>query len=132
MTLPTLRTRIRRLRTFQDARGALFEPLDGAELAGYRNTHVVLTEPGCVRGNHAHPRGTEVSVIRGPAEIRLKEDGVVHDLGVPDGETWQLTIPPGVGHAFRNPGPATMLLVAFNTELHDPAAPDVVREDILA
>lgn len=130
--LAQTRTRIETIRTLRDARGALFEPLDAAGLAAQRNTHVVLTEPGCIRGNHYHPVGTEVSVIAGPAFIRLKEDGVLHDLHVPAGETWRLTIPPGVVHAFRNPGPSTMLLVAFNTEEHDPARPDAVREEILA
>ena len=130
-THPATRTRIETVATFEDARGALFEPLDAAGLARQRNTHVVLTEPGCIRGNHFHRLGTEVSVLRGPAFIRLREDGVVHDLEVPAGQTWRLTIPPGVVHAFRNPGPGPMLLVAFNTEEHDPATPDAVREEIL-
>ena len=130
--LPKTRTRIDTIRTFRDARGALFEPLDADGLALQRNTHVVLTEPGCVRGNHYHLAGTEVSVVPGPAFVRLKEDGRIHDIEVPDGETWRFTIPPGVVHAYRNPGPRTMLLVAFNTEAHDPARPDAVREDILA
>ena len=130
-TLPKTRTRIDRVRTVRDARGALFEPLDAAGLALQKNTHVVLTEPGCIRGNHYHLVGTEVSVVPGPAFVRLKEDGVIHDLSIPAGETWRLTIPPGVVHAYRNPGPDTMLLIAFNTEAHDPERPDAVREEIL-
>ncbi len=129
-TPPTL-TRVEKLRSIDDARGSLFEPLDAEGLGQQRNTHVVLTQPGCVRGNHYHRVGTEVSVVRGPAHIRLREDGILHDLTVPDGEVWRLTIPPGVVHAYGNPGPSPMLLIAFNTELHDPAQPDAVREEIL-
>lgn len=128
---PPTRTRIEKLSSFDDARGTLFEPLDAAGLALQRNTHVVLTEPGCIRGNHYHLSGTEISVIRGPALVRLKEDGVLYNLTVPAGEVWRLAIPPGVVHAYQNTGGAPMLLVAFNTELHDPARPDVVREEIL-
>lgn len=128
---PATRTLIETVSTFEDTRGTVFEPLGAAGLAAQRNTHVVLTEPGCIRGNHYHPVGTEISVLRGPAFIRLREDGVLRDLEVPAGQTWRLTIPPGVVHAFRNPGPGPMLLVAFNTEEHDPARPDAVREEIL-
>lgn len=123
--------RIEVLRAFRDARGLLFEPVDDVQLAAQRNTHLVLTEPGCVRGNHYHLVGTEIAAVVGPAFVRLREDGVVRDLDVPPGEVWRLTIPPGVVHAYRNPGPGPMVLIAFNTELHDPAHADMVRETIL-
>jgi UDP-2-acetamido-2,6-beta-L-arabino-hexul-4-ose reductase len=125
------KTRIETVHTYRDARGWLFEPVDDAQIGGTRNVHVVLTEPGHVRGNHRHRLGTEISVVTGPALVRLKEDGQIRDIEVPAGETWRFTVPPGVTHAYRNPGPGPMLLVGFNTELHDPASPDVVREEIL-
>jgi UDP-2-acetamido-2,6-beta-L-arabino-hexul-4-ose reductase len=125
------RTLVETVRTHRDARGALFEPVDVAHIAATRNVHVVLTEPGFVRGNHRHLVGTEVSVVTGPAHVRLKEDGIVRDVDVPAGETWRFTIPPGVTHAYRNPGPGTMVLIGFNSELHDPGRPDAVREEIL-
>jgi UDP-2-acetamido-2,6-beta-L-arabino-hexul-4-ose reductase len=128
---PQLRTIVEPVRTHRDARGALFEPLDEAGLAPQRNVHVVLTEPGAIRGNHRHGTGTEVTVVMGPAFVRLKEQDCVRDVEVPPGETWRFTIPPGVVHAYRNPGPGTMVLVAFNTEVHDPANPDTFREEIL-
>lgn len=124
-------TVIEPVRTHRDARGLLFEPLDDAGLAAQKNTHVVLTEPGVVRGNHRHLRGTEVAVVVGPAHVRLKEGDRVRDVDVPAGEAWRFEIPPGVVHAYRNPGPGTMVLVAFNSEVHDPAVPDTVREEIL-
>ena len=125
------RTIIEPVKTHQDHRGALFEPVDAGQIAGARNVHVVLTEPGFVRGNHRHLVGTEISVVRGPAQVRLKEGGVVRDVEVPAGETWRFTIPAGVAHAYRNPGPGTMLLIGFNSELHDPGKPDAVRDEIL-
>jgi mannose-6-phosphate isomerase-like protein (cupin superfamily) len=56
----------------------------------------------------------------------------VRDVDVPAGEAWRFTIPPGVGHAFQGTGDGPMVLVAFNTEAHDPADPDVAPDPLLA
>jgi dTDP-4-dehydrorhamnose 3,5-epimerase-like enzyme len=125
------RTRIESVKTHRDARGSLFEPLDDAELAAQRNVHVVLTGPNEVRGNHVHARATEVTAVVGPCLVRLKEAGAVRDIEVPAGETWRFTIPPGVVHAYRNTGGATMVLISFSTDVHDPNASDTRREQIL-
>jgi dTDP-4-dehydrorhamnose 3,5-epimerase-like enzyme len=125
------RTLIEPVKTHRDPRGAVFEPVEVGDIAAARNVHVVLTEPGSVRGNHRHLVGTEVAVVMGPAQVRLKEDGVVRDIEVPAGETWRFKIPPGVTHAYRNPGPGAMLLIGFNSEVHDPGKPDAIREEIL-
>lgn len=117
-----------RLVTRADSRGTVFEPLDDAGLAGQRNVHVVLTGAGETRGNHRHRVGTEIAVVFGPAQFRWREDDALHDFDVPDGEAWRITIPPRISHAYRNPGPGTLLIVAFNTEVHDPANPDVERD----
>lgn len=122
---------VEQLRTHRDFRGSLFEPLTDAELARQKNVHVVLTQPGEVRGNHSHRSAVETTSIVGPCLIRLKEGGAVRDLDVPAGEIWRLTIPPGVVHAFRNTGDAAMVLVSFSTRLHDAAGADTVRETIL-
>jgi UDP-2-acetamido-2,6-beta-L-arabino-hexul-4-ose reductase len=122
---------IETLRRAADARGQVFEPLDAAGLAGQQNVHVVLTAPGHVRGNHFHTRGTEVTVVVGPAQVRLREGGQLRDVDVPDGEAWRFTIPPGVTHAYRGTGAGTMVLVAFNSRPHDPADPDTTRDPIL-
>ncbi len=126
-----LKTHIEPVPTHADARGSLFEPVDAAQIAASRNVHVVLTAPGGVRGNHRHIVGTEISVVSGPALVRLKEDGAIFDIEVPAGENWRFTVPPGVTHAYRNSGTGTMVMVGFNSELHDAVAPDVVREEIL-
>lgn len=118
------------LRVAKDARGYLFEPL-GDALAGFHNVHVVYTIPGVVRGNHYHIKGTEVSSVSGPTLVRYREGDVIRDVQVPAGEVWRFTFPPGVAHAFRNEGDQPTVLAAFNTEVHDPAHGDVVREALL-
>lgn len=114
----------------RDARGAVFEPLDAAGLAAQRNVHVVLTEPGRVRGNHLHRHATETITLQGPALVRVREAGAVRDHHVAAGEVTRFTIPPGVAHAVQNTGDGPMLLVSFVTRAHDPAAPDV-EPDVL-
>lgn len=123
--------RIETLTSHRDARGSLFEPLNMEELSRQRNTHVVLTQPGQVRGNHWHRRSTEMTVVVGPCLVRLKEEAGLRDVQVPAGEAWRFTLPPGVVHAYQNTGEGTMLLISFASEVHDPADPDTVREVIL-
>jgi UDP-2-acetamido-2,6-beta-L-arabino-hexul-4-ose reductase len=122
---------IQTLNTHSDLRGCVFEPLLAGELAAQRNAHVVLTEPGHIRGNHYHPRGTEILAVVGPALIRYKENGQVHDIEVPDKQAIRLTIPPGIAHAIKNTGTTTNLLIGFNTVEHNPAEPDVVRDVLI-
>ena len=122
---------VQSVKTHRDARGSLFEPLTDAELAAQKNVHVVLTQPNEVRGNHAHRSAIETTSVMGPCLIRLKEAGSIRDLQVPAGETWRLTIPPGVVHAFRNTGDSMMVLVSFSTTVHDPLGSDTLRELIL-
>ena len=127
----TPRVTVTPIKTHRDARGSLFEPLTDAELAGQRNVHVVLTQPNEVRGNHVHRTAVEITSVVGPCLVRLKEAGEIRDLDVPAGETWRLTIPPGVVHAFRNTGDSMMVLVSFSSNLHDPAGADTLKEQIL-
>ena len=115
-----------------DDRGAVFEPLSAEVLPAQRNVHVVLSEPGQVRGNHVHRRGTEVLVVQGPALVRLREEGVLRDFQVPEGQVHRFVIPPGVAHAIRHEGLAQGVLIGFNTHAHDTQAPDTHQEPILA
>jgi dTDP-4-dehydrorhamnose 3,5-epimerase-like enzyme len=115
----------------QDQRGAVFEPLDGDSLAAQRNVHVVLTEPGCIRGNHYHRKGTEVVTVHGPALVRLRDGEEIEDRVVGEGQALRFTIPPGVSHAVKNIGERPNLLIAFNTEAHDREEPDVVRDILI-
>jgi dTDP-4-dehydrorhamnose 3,5-epimerase-like enzyme len=118
------------LRVARDPRGYLFEPL-GSSFEGFHNVHVVYTVPGVVRGNHYHVKGTEVCSVSGPTLVRYREGNETHDVQVPAGEVWRFTFPPGVAHAFRNDGDQPSVLAAFNTEIHDPAVSDAVKEVLL-
>jgi dTDP-4-dehydrorhamnose 3,5-epimerase-like enzyme len=122
---------IQKLKVHTDGRGAVFEPLDPPMLAGWRNVHAVISEPGAIRGNHCHLRGTEVTSVFGPALVRYRVDGQTEDQNVPAGEAWRFAFPPGTAHAFKNTGASPMVLVSFNTELHDPGCVDAVREELI-
>jgi oxalate decarboxylase/phosphoglucose isomerase-like protein (cupin superfamily) len=92
---------------------------------------VLLTEPGCVRGNHYHTRGTEVFTVQGPALVRIRDEQGVQDTLIPEGAVTRFIIPPGAGHAVQNLGARPTLLVTFRDRAHDPAHPDVVREVLI-
>ena len=116
----------------KDQRGFVLEPLAVELIAAQKNAHVVMTEPGCIRGNHYHEHGTEVAVVVGPALVRVREDGVLRDITVPPGEAYRFTLPPRVSHAFQNTGTGPMLLVAFNTMAFDAAKPDVISDGLIS
>jgi dTDP-4-dehydrorhamnose 3,5-epimerase-like enzyme len=118
------------LRVHSDARGVVFEPLAADRIAVQRNAHVVISRPGAVRGNHFHLKGTETIAVAGPALVRIREDGRLRDIEVPDKEAYRFILPPKVPHAIKNTGDRSNVLVAFNTCEHDPQFPDTV-EDIL-
>ena len=126
---PTFRVEV--LSGFTDERGLVFEPLRPSEFTHQQNAHVVLTQPGCIRGNHFHPRGTEICVIKGPALVRIREDSKILDFDVISGEVKRFLFPPGVAHAIQNTGEELLLLISFNTIAHDPASPDVVRDVLI-
>jgi dTDP-4-dehydrorhamnose 3,5-epimerase-like enzyme len=115
----------------RDQRGVVFEPLDEARLTTQRNVHVVLTEPGCIRGNHYHRKGTEVITVYGPALVRLREDAELEERIVAEGQALRFTIPPGISHAVKNTGDRPNLLIAFNSEVHNWEAPDVVCDVLI-
>ena len=122
---------IRRLKVHFDARGCVFEPLEPALLAGWQNVHTVITEPGAIRGNHRHLRGTEVTAILGPALVRYRDGELIEEIHVPAGEAWRFEFPPGTAHAFKNTGATPLLTVSFNSALHDAAQPDAEREELI-
>lgn len=119
------------VRCSRDVRGFVFEPIGPELLPLQKNVHVVMTEQRGIRGNHYHRHGTEIALVAGPALVRLREEGQVRDIHVPDGETHRFTIPPGVAHAFQNTGTKPMLLVAFSTKVFDAAHPDVFRDELI-
>lgn len=117
---------------FSDGRGCVFEPLEGELLASQKNVHVVMSRPGAVRGNHYHLRGTETLVVCGPGLVRIRKGMETEDFSIPANTTCRLTIPPGISHAIQNTGETDSLLVAFNTEPHDPDRPDLVKDELIS
>jgi UDP-2-acetamido-2,6-beta-L-arabino-hexul-4-ose reductase len=113
-----------------DARGLVFEPLDGARLGQQQNVHVALTLPGAIRGNHFHQHSTEIAVVLGPGLVRLREGRTAREVPIPEGRAFRFTLPPGVSHAFKATGPTPMLIVAFSTAVFDAMNPDRT-EDML-
>ena len=126
-----MRVKIDHIRAATDARGAVFEPLDEAELSRQRNVHVVLTRPGAVRGNHYHTQGTEVIVVHGCCLARFREGEELYETTVGENETVRFYIPHGVSHAFKNTGSGISVMVAWSTVVHDPVDPDVKRDVLI-
>ena len=122
---------IDRLTVHSDDRGVVFEPLGAESIAPQRNAHVVVSNPGVVRGNHYHLQGTETIAVAGPALVRFREDGTLRDIELPDGKVVRFTFPPNVPHAIKNTGNRDNILVAFNTCEHDPQNPDTVQEILI-
>ena len=122
---------MRKIGTHADARGFVFEPLAEAEIGAQRNLHVVISQPGAVRGNHLHLRRTEILAVVGPALVRYREDGVQQDVTVADGEVVRFEFPPNVPHAIKNTAPRPQVILSFNDQPHDPQQPDVVAVPLL-
>lgn len=127
----TLRVAFERIDYPTDHRGLVLEPLRAEEFAAQRNAHLVLTAPGCVRGNHFHREGTEVSVVIGPALVRYRDGDSVVDRTLAAREACRFTFPAGVAHAIQNTGEAPMIIVSFNTVEHHRERPDVVRDVLI-
>jgi dTDP-4-dehydrorhamnose 3,5-epimerase-like enzyme len=119
------------LRLKTDARGSVCEPLSEPQLATMKNVHVVINEPGCVRGNHAHLSATEIAIIYGPARVKARCQGQLEEHIVPADQAWRFTFPPTVSHAFQNTGMLPGLIVAFSTEVHDPANPKLIPDILI-
>src|ERR1700693_6427374 len=86
---------IRKLQVHTDARGTVFEPLESQGLAGWRNVHTFVSEPGAVRGNHRHVRGTEVTAVLGPALVRYRVGDSIEERQGPAGGSPPLLVSPG-------------------------------------
>jgi UDP-2-acetamido-2,6-beta-L-arabino-hexul-4-ose reductase len=122
---------IEAIQAVTDQRGLVVEPMGADLLPAQRNVHLVLTEPGQVRGNHYHVRGSEVTLAIGPALFRYRDGADVREVALAAGQAYRITITPGIAHAFQNPGPGILVLIGFNTEAHDPARPDTVRDVLI-
>jgi len=119
------------LTVHSDDRGVVFEPIVEDSLVHQHNAHVVISQPGAVRGNHYHINGIETMAVEGPALVRIREDNDTRDIEIPPENIYRFIIPPKVSHAIKNTGDQPNILVAFNTVAHDSHNPDVVRDILI-
>ena len=119
------------VKRFTDHRGFVFEPIEEKWIAKQKNVHVVVSRPGAVRGNHYHITGTETLIVCGPALVSLRHGNQREAFSIPADKTFRMVIPPGISHAIQNIGDVDSLLVAFNTNSHDPANPDTVQDILI-
>ena len=122
---------IERIELRQDHRGFVFEPLTGGQLKDQKNTHLVLTEPGCVRGNHYHSRATETLALFGSWLVRYRETGSIKELRFGEREAARITIPPGIAHAFQNTGKWPAILIVFSTLPREELLNDTVADVLI-
>lgn len=126
--LARMKVLVEKVEQKSDQRGSVWEPVDDKELASQSNCHVVITEPGGIRGNHFHKTGTEIATQGGPALVRFRDEDGDHDIVINEGDIMRFEFPPNCPHAFQNNGVRPNLLVAFNTEVFNADKPDVFRE----
>ena len=126
-----MKVQVETLVTHTDPRGAVWEPVAGDALADKHNCHVVITQPGGIRGNHSHQVGTETTTQAGPALVKYRDESGTHTIDIPEGEVVRFIFPPGCPHAFANNGSVPNVLVALNTRAFDPKDPDVYPETLI-
>jgi oxalate decarboxylase/phosphoglucose isomerase-like protein (cupin superfamily) len=120
------------IQTIRDDRGMRFSA--PAELWNFLGVvtelHVVMLEPGTVRGNHVHARAKEGVIIEAAGEWelawQLSADSVPERTMVAAG-VWLVCYPPGVAHAFRNHGNTPLRLNCFMDMPLDKMQPDQQR-----
>ena len=127
---------IKKLETYQDARGWNTHPLNESALRDgwFANIHTVSMNPGAIRGNHRHAKQTEeVMIIGGPVLFvaRDAETGESFERGFSPDEQLLITLSPGVAHAFKNTGGGVAYLLCATNLAYDPANPDTVRVELI-
>ncbi len=115
------------LAVFSDERGWVLEPVTADLLARQKNSHLVITLPGQIRGNHFHKVATETAAVCGPALVRFRENDRQRDVIIAQGEAIRLVFPPGVAHAIVNTGKTPLALIAFSDRPYLPEKPDTYR-----
>ena len=126
-----MNVKIHQLITYNDKRGVVFEPIEDETINTQQNSHVVISKPGIVRGNHYHLYGTETLAVMGPAFLKFKKADEVLDFEVPLGQVYKFVIPPKVTHAIKNVGEKDNIIICFNTVPHNPENPDVISDILM-
>ena len=107
----------------EDPRGFVFFPWqEGAPGSQdlFRTFHLISIAPGEVRGNHLHPGYREyLLTFHGEAILTWEEPaGEVKERRL-SGHRTLVNIPPGIGHALKNPGPGILYLLAWREPTGD-------------
>ena len=126
-----MKVKIDQLDSHSDLRGIVFEPIEKESIYAQKNSHVVISEPGVIRGNHYHLYGTETIAVVGPALLRFREEDDIYDFEVPPKQVYKFVIPPKVAHAIKNISEKDNILIAFNTIAHNSKKPDVISEILM-
>jgi dTDP-4-dehydrorhamnose 3,5-epimerase-like enzyme len=110
-----------------DRRGNSFTlPAQALQFVGtVRDVHMASMVPGAVRGNHYHTRRREAIVVLCGAPWSLYwDEGAgtnVEKLSFEEAGATLILVSPGASHALRNDGEQEMSIVAFSSEMYDPA-----------
>jgi len=126
-----MKVKIDQLNSHSDMRGIVFEPIEKESIYAQKNSHVVISEPNVIRGNHYHLYGTETIAVVGPALLRFKEGDDIYDFEIPPKQVYKFVVPPKVAHAIKNLGEKDNILIAFNTVAHNSKKPDVISEILM-
>jgi oxalate decarboxylase/phosphoglucose isomerase-like protein (cupin superfamily) len=109
-----------------DVRGMSFFPWQGrlhepGDLL--RTFHLISIRPGHTRGNHLHPGHAEwLYPFHGNALLLWEtEAGQVQERLI-FGDSTLIFIPPGIGHALKNPGAGMLYLLAWRQETESVSA----------
>jgi dTDP-4-dehydrorhamnose 3,5-epimerase-like enzyme len=128
---PLMTVTMERVDLGHDDRGFLFHPVAGDVLSEQREAHAVITRPGAIRGNHCHRTAEEILAVAGPARVRYREDGTVHEVEIPENAAYRFRFPAGVSHAVQHTGEGPGFLVAFSTNPFNPDDPDGIRDELI-
>lgn len=111
-----------KLKSFDDERGKVFEPISDVSSSIINNIHVVITKPNTVRGNHYHIEGTETMICYGKALIKYKynEEEIINNFIIDNDEIYKFIFPAGITHAIKNIGEKDVILLCFNTVNNNP------------
>ena len=114
----------------EDSRGFVFFPWQGREQAPpdlLRTFHLISIAPGETRGNHLHPGHREYLYTFHGQAVLLWEgpSGAIEERRL-SGHHTLVSIPPGLAHALKNPGPDILYLLAWREPAGDAEAPESV------
>lgn len=127
--------RITPLREVADTRGEFFTSPDAwsSDLASIGNVHLTEIRPGCVRGNHYHPRRRELVLIDYHDSFLLAwREGVErHERRFEGRGCVTIEFDCGIPHAIQNTGGRSMLVFSTLDGQRSQDDPDTVRDVLI-